>query len=153
MSHASQKPFTGKHMAAILISGFGIVMVVNFTMASLAVSGFHGTVVDNSYVASQKFNTWLEEAAKADALGWQVDAVREPSGHVRIDTSGVPQGAVIRGELRRPLGAHDRAALSFVPMGEGAYRSDQPVTAGRWTMRLLIEADGHHWASEGELGQ
>ena len=37
-----QRPFTGKHMAAILVGGFAIVIAVNFYMASLAVGGFGG---------------------------------------------------------------------------------------------------------------
>ena len=47
------KKFTGKHMATILVLGFGVVVAVNFTMASLATNGFSGVVVENSYVASQ----------------------------------------------------------------------------------------------------
>ena len=39
-----QRPFTGKHMAAILVGGFAIVIAVNFYMASLAVGGFGGVV-------------------------------------------------------------------------------------------------------------
>ena len=40
--------FTGKHMAAVFIGGFGVVIAVNLVMASYAVGCFHGTVVDNS---------------------------------------------------------------------------------------------------------
>ncbi|MEO1221410.1 MAG: FixH family protein [Pseudomonadota bacterium] len=40
-SNAKRKPFTGKHMAAILVAGFGVVVAVNFTMASYAVGGCH----------------------------------------------------------------------------------------------------------------
>jgi nitrogen fixation protein FixH len=51
--------FTGRHMTGILVAFFGVVMTVNFTMAYVAISGFGGTVVDNSYVASQNYNRWL----------------------------------------------------------------------------------------------
>ena len=50
---------TGRHVAAIFIGFFAIVIAVNMLMASYAIGGFGGTVVDNSYVASQKFNGWL----------------------------------------------------------------------------------------------
>ena len=42
--------FTGRHMAAILVTGFGVVIAVNVLMASLAVGTFGGVVVDNQYV-------------------------------------------------------------------------------------------------------
>ena len=54
------RPFTGYHMTAILVAFFGVVIVVNFVMARYAVATFGGTVVDNSYVASQEFNGWLK---------------------------------------------------------------------------------------------
>jgi nitrogen fixation protein FixH len=59
MTDMTRKPFTGYHMAAILIGFFGIVIAVNIYMAKVAVGTFGGTVVDNSYVASQNYNEWL----------------------------------------------------------------------------------------------
>ena len=52
--------FTGRHMAMILVTFFGIVIAVNITMARYASSTFGGLVVDNIYVASLNFNGWLE---------------------------------------------------------------------------------------------
>src|SRR3546814_19411645 len=60
----ARRPFTGRHAAMILIAFFGVVISVNIVMASFALSTFGGTVVDNSYVASQHSNEWL---ATADA--------------------------------------------------------------------------------------
>lgn len=94
--------FTGKHMLAVMVVGFGIVVAVNFYMASLAIGGFHGTVVDNSYVASQKFNDWMHEAEADKALGWQVTSERAGDGFVTVATTGVPVGAELTAILRRP---------------------------------------------------
>lgn len=151
MTGKTTKPFTGKHMAAILVGGFGIVVCVNFYMASLAVSGFHGTVVDNSYVASQHFNDWLEEAEASEALGWAVETTRDAEGYVLVSTKAVPSAARVISELRRPIGPREYANLGFIPLGEGRYRSTEPVGSGRWTMRLFIEAGGQQWAQESEL--
>jgi nitrogen fixation protein FixH len=138
-------------MAFVMVGGFGIVMAVNFYMASLAVGGFHGVIVDNTYVASQKFNSWLEQAEADRALGWSVIAKRDASGHVVLTSEGVPQGAVIAAELRRPLGDRDTARLAFTGLGEGRYRSTAPVDDGRWIMRLSIAAAGQTYAEEREL--
>lgn len=151
MAKATQQRFTGRHMAAVLVGGFGIVVAVNFYMASLAAGGFHGVVVENSYVASQNFNDWLAEAEAEKALGWTAEAARDAAGYVTVRSEGVPPGAVVTASLRRPLGEHEFAELAFEPLGEGAYRSTTPVAHGRWTMRLHIEAGGHRWAQESGL--
>ena len=151
MGHKQTREFTGRQMAGVLIVGFGIVAAVNFYMASLATGGFHGIVVENSYVASQKFNTWLDEAEVARKLGWAADAVRDEDGHLVIATSGLPYGAVITADLRRPIGEREYASVDFAPLDEGRYRSTSPVDQGRWTMRLRIEAAGQQWAQESEI--
>lgn len=155
MTTKAKAPFSGKHMAAILIAGFGIVAAVNFFMASLATGGFHGVVVDNSYVASQKFNDWLEEADRARALGWDASASRTSDGYVVVSGANVPAGAVVSAELRRPLGERQYADLVLMPFtdadGTLSFRSTESIADGRWTIRLMIEANGETWAEESEL--
>ncbi|WP_298335218.1 FixH family protein [uncultured Erythrobacter sp.] len=146
-----RRPFTGKHMAAILVVGFGVVAAVNFFMASHAVGGFHGIVVENSYVASQKFNGYLEQAEASRALGWEANAARDEAGHVVLTTSDVPEGALITAKLRRPIGEQEFAELTFGLTANGQYRSSEPVTDGRWTMRLTITAGQNTWVEESEL--
>lgn len=150
-SKPTKGSFTGKHMLGVMVAGFGIVAAVNFYMASLAVGGFHGIVVENSYVASQKFNDWIDAANADEALGWEAQAVRDEEGHVLLITSGVPGGATVTAELRRPLGEHEYASLTFTQQPDGSYLSTEPVSAGRWTVRLSIKADGQDWIEESEL--
>lgn len=142
------REFTGRNMATVMVLGFGVVMAVNFFMAGLAISGFGGVTVQNSYVASQKFNGWLEEAERSRALGWDVDVARDGTGHLVLATTGVPEDAIITANLRRPLGTKETASLAFTKGADGNYRSTQPVSAGRWTMRLAIVAGEENWAEE-----
>lgn len=151
MTTKAKREFTGKHMLAIMVGGFGIVAAVNFTMASFAVGGFHGIVVENSYVASQKFNSWMDEAEQMRALGWSATASRDEAGHVIVASEGVPNGAVVTAQLRRPIGTKQFADLTFAPLGNGQFRSAEPVDAGRWTVRLSIEANGKRWVEERAL--
>ena len=74
--------FTGGHMLALMLAFFGTVVAVNFVMATLAVRTFGGTVVDNSYVASQRYNHWLDQARAQRALGWTADLSLDPDRHV-----------------------------------------------------------------------
>ncbi|MFO6445836.1 FixH family protein [Erythrobacter sp. NE805] len=143
---------TGKHMAAIFVGGFAVVIAVNLTMATMAVESFHGTVVDNSYVASQHYNGWLKQAAASKALGWQAVPHRRASdGRVVVETIAVPAGASITGTAERPLGAREATPLTFSPAGKARWVSDQPLAPGRWQLRMAIRAEGKAWAGESAL--
>ncbi|WP_394728730.1 FixH family protein [Altererythrobacter sp. GH1-8] len=142
------REFTGRDMTKVLVIGFGIVVAVNFFMASQATSGFGGVVVENSYVASQKFNGWLEEAERSRALGWQAAVTRDEAGYLLVTTQGVPAQASITAELRRPIGERETANVGLAAHDTGQYRSVEPISAGRWTARIVIEAGQDRWAEE-----
>lgn len=143
--------FTGKHMAAVFVGGFGIVIAVNLFMASHAVGSFHGTVVDNSYAASQNYNGWIAKAEASKALGWQVLPERRADGRVVLETLGLPEGAVITAAAERPLGQRETMALTFAPEGQGRWLSTETLAAGRWQLRMAIRAPGAEWAGEAEV--
>lgn len=123
--------FSGWHMAAILVAFFGVVIAVNVTMATFAVRTFGGTVVENSYVASQNYNRWLAEARKQDRLGWKIEPVLDTQRRVVVRIN-VPD-ARITGFARHPLGREADVALSFANT-----RSEQPLPPGRWAIHLLV---------------
>lgn len=148
---SKSKTFTGKHMALTFVGGFGIVIAVNLFMAYNAVGGFHGTVVENSYVASQKYNGWLAKAESSRALGWQVMADRRKDGRVVLETLAVPAGAIIAVEAERPLGTRETTRLTFTPEGQGRWLSNEALADGRWQLRLAITAAGQEWAGESAL--
>ena len=144
-------PLTGRRMASIFVGGFAIVIAVNMLMASIAVGSFHGTVVDNSYVASQNYNGWLRQAAASKALGWQAVPHRRADGRVVIETLAVPTGARITGTAEHPLGLRADTPLTFAPLGKGSWVSVQTLAAGRWQIRLAIRAGEEAWAAEAEI--
>ncbi|MBX7458240.1 FixH family protein [Qipengyuania sp. 1NDH17] len=146
-----RREFTGKHMAMIMIAGFGIVIAVNFYMASLAIGGFGGVVVENSYVASQKYNGWLEEARAGEQLGYEATALRGHDDRLVVTTRGVPRYALLSAELRRPLGQPEDMALQFEQTGADTYASTDDLPAGRWIARISIETDGSRWVDEVEV--
>lgn len=146
-------PFTGRHIAAILVAFFGVVIAVNVAMARYAVGTFGGVVVENSYVASQEFNGWLDEAAREKALGWGAEVKRQSDGTVVVAITGAPpQGLVLSGDAWHPLGQQPDRELAFRPLGEGRFVSSAALPAGRWTLRLEARtADGKRWRSEQPL--
>lgn len=141
MSIAKPRIFTGWHMTTILVSFFAVVMAVNFTMARMAISTFGGTVVDNSYVASQNYNIWLNAADRQDRLGWQVVARLDSERHilVSVEKNGAAlDGIRASGDALHPLGRKEDQALSFVTVGDGELRSKEALPQGRWNVRLAL---------------
>lgn len=146
-----RREFTGWHMLAVLVGGFGVVIAVNLYMASVAIGSFSGVVVPNSYVASQNYNRWLAEARAQQALGWQAQLQRLDDGRLEVLTRSVPADAHIEAEARRALGDADWQQIVFEPASEGRWVSLSPIGAGRWKVRLFLQHEGEEWASEEDL--
>jgi nitrogen fixation protein FixH len=142
------KPMTGYHMLMILVGFFAVVFVVNFYMAYLAVSTFTGTVVDNSYVASQRFNGWLVEARTEKALGWQAAVSLDVSRHliVRVNNKAGHPLAPLDGSgfAGRALVNEKPSVIHFVPVGAGQLQSVSPLPPGRWLLKLEMVSGTHH---------
>ena len=140
-SKRAPKAFTGRHMAAILIGFFAVVIVVNLVMARFALSTFGGTVVDNSYVASQHYNEWLQRAEAQDRLGWDM-AVRVGTDRhavLSVRKGGAPlTGLTVAATLAHPLGRAAPRAIVFAADADGALRSVEPLPPGRWRLDLSI---------------
>ncbi len=146
------KSFTGKHMAVVLGAFFGVVITVNLAMARLASGTFGGVVVENSYVATQHFNRWLDEAEAQKALGWKVGVRRRADGRVALSLTGIPQGPVtVRALARHPLGRMPDQPLTFARQADDSWLSAAPLPAGRWRLRLDVEAGGQGWRHEEDV--
>jgi nitrogen fixation protein FixH len=144
-------PFTGRHMTAILVGFFGVVIAVNLLMARFATSTFGGIVVENSYVASQEFNGWLDDARQQRALGWDAVTTWRPDNRLAVQLSGVPEGASVAAIAHHPLGRLPDRELAFAPNGEHRFLSTGTLPAGRWLLRLEVTAGNQTWRRQEEL--
>lgn len=134
--------FTGRHMAIVLTSFFGTVIAVNITMATLASRTFGGTVVDNSYVASQHFNTWLARARTQDMLGWHMAITQDAGRRTLVAVSagsGPLSGATVTATARHPLGRMADIELGFSEISPGEYRAKAALPAGRWYVAATVK--------------
>ena len=127
--------FSGWHMTAVLVAFFGVVIAVNVTMATFAVRTFGGTVVDNSYVASQEYNGWLAAARRQQQLGWTITPKLDAERRVEVLSS--VEGTEVSGFARHPLGRAADVPLTFVN-----HRSVQALPPGRWAVHLLVRRNG-----------
>jgi nitrogen fixation protein FixH len=135
----SSGKFTGRHAAMVIVAFFAVVIVVNVMMAKLAIATFGGTVVDNSYVASQHFNAWLDSSAADRALGWKVELARGPDKSLEarlVDATGAPH-------------ARPPQDLVLAEIAPGTYRVE--LASGRWRVWLKADARGHAWHALGDV--
>ena len=144
-TRTAPRPFTGWHMTGILVGFFAIVMAVNFAMARFALSSFGGTVVDNSYVASQHFNELLAKAEAQDRLGWQPSVWLDRTRHVRVtlahDQAKLPIESATA-MIHHPLGRLPSQALVMVGDGQGGMISTRMLPQGRWRIELAVAHGG-----------
>lgn len=146
------RPFTGRHLACIVVAFFAVVIAVNMLMATLAGRSFGGLVVANSYVASQRFNGWLDEADAQRRMGWRAEAARGACGELRNgegcvtvtlhDGSSVLDAGSVTAVAIHPLGRLPETTLTFRPLGSGRYGAIEDLPAGRWKLHLRVEAGG-----------
>ena len=129
------KPFTGRHMALVMIGFFGVVVSVNMLLANLVVATFSGKLVENSYVASQGFNRLLGAAAADKALGWRMALGRGKPGTVRVCWPQFPVKACVRAPAIQSDAQTPRDKLGHHFMHFASHR-------GVLHHRLRHEADG-----------
>ena len=132
--------FTGWHMLGVMLAMFGTIIAANFVMARSAITTFGGTVVDNSYVATAKYNGWLAEARAQELLGWKIATTIDDAKRVQVTVSS-PAGRVdgsVRAVARHPLGRAADQQLAFTRGENGTYRSTTPLPRGRWLLNVVV---------------
>jgi nitrogen fixation protein FixH len=134
--------FTGWHMLAIMLSFFGVIFAVNFTMAYFASSSWSGLVDKDTYVASQKFN---ERAAAMRAIAETgvkgVLTVNSPNVHYALAIPG--EGPVVADDVtanfRRPVGEHQDFSMALTPIGPGEFTATHDIPAGQWIVEIIAK--------------
>ena len=143
-----QTGFTGRHMLAIMIAFFTVVIAVNVTMATVAGTSWTGFVVRNSYVASQEFNGKVAAARAQDRLGWTASlTVQDGVSRLAVaDRQGQPvMLASASLVLRSP--ASDRLDRTItLDRAGGAFTAPLDVGDGQWVVEIDAQAaDGALW--------
>lgn len=142
MCAATPKPFTGRHMLLISLGFFAVVLAANLTMAISSARTWTGLVVENSYVASQQFQSVHDAINRQVAAGWKLD-LRYDDGMVvfaALDGAGVP--LVLSGVsafVRRPVGGHDDTSVPL-QLQDGRYVAAISLPAGVWDITVTTEA-------------
>lgn len=142
-SRAPERPFTGRKMLMIMVAFFGVIIAVNVTMLSLALSSFGGLVTPNSYVASQHFETDRAAARAQPIAGWRISVVSAPDQPLRLAVlagDAPVSGLRLSALAQRPTHGRADQSLHFTEAA-GAYAADVALAAGLWDLTLST-ADG-----------
>lgn len=134
--------FRGRHMLAIMLAFFGVIVAVNVTMAVLANTSWTGFVVKNSHVAGREFNRKAEEGRRQAALGWTA-RLTISEGMVRYalaDAGGAPvRPAGGTATFRRPVSDAEDTVVTLAPR-DGVLEGAVVVGDGAWIVELLVDA-------------
>lgn len=153
------KKLTGRSVIVWLTVGFGIMFAANFALIYYALSTLHGEEVENSYDASQLYNSRLAAARAQEQLGWTVNVTtRQENGGVRVvadfrDRDGaVVAGLEVHARFVHPFdrGADRDAVLAS---DGGDYEGFAPrLKGGRWTLDVEARLAGERkFFSENKL--
>lgn len=147
-SSQQSREFTGRHLLAIMLGFFGVIIAVNVTMAVVAGTSWTGFVVQNSYVASQEFNEKAAEARAQAALGW-ISHLEIADGVIRYaldDEAGKPVHIEsVSVNLRRPAYESEDAKVPLAALpGSNRFAADFAVRDGIWIVEVLAEAGLEH---------
>jgi len=132
--------FTGWHMLAMTSAFFAVIIAVNVTMAWYASSSWSGLVADDTYVASQQFNS---KAAAMRAL-----AASGIAGHLTLRGDGIyyeihnrdGSPAVVdsvTASFRRPVGDREDFQVTLNKLSEGRFEAAHKVKTGDWIVELI----------------
>lgn len=145
--HEGERRFTGKHMLAIMVAFFSVIIAVNLTMAFFARSSWTGFVVENTYVASQQFNRKAAEGRAQATLGWKPD-LTIADGQIRyrlIDGGGEAVAASeVTAHFRRPVSDAQDRELALAIQPDGAFSAPVDLDDGAWIVEIYSEAGIGH---------
>lgn len=134
-----QGEFTGRHMLYIMIGFFGVIIAVNLVMLTVATRSWTGLVVENSYVASQKFNDVLAAAEAQEKLGWTSSVTvtaRDATVRITGAESAPVTGLAVRLALARPVHEAEDTTLELLERSPGEYSAEANIATGAWDAEL-----------------
>jgi nitrogen fixation protein FixH len=153
MSEASKlkqpRVFTGRHMLAIMVAFFGVVIAVNIMLAVMASRSNTGLVVEDSYKAGLTYDRDMAKA-KANAeldihpkLYLSSDVLRvalSNSNGAPVDVSGIAL------TLGHPVSAGTDEVMNFKYESKGVFIARVKLTEGVWEGELIVTLpSGEAW--------
>jgi nitrogen fixation protein FixH len=135
LTTASEWRVTGRFIFVLLVAFFGVIIAVNITLAVFASRTWTGLVVENGYVASQHFNSELEQLRRQAKLGW-TQHVEVKDGKLIVEFArpdGSPVSRLgVKAEVMRPVDDREDATLDLIETHPGHSETPEKLGIGRW---------------------
>lgn len=150
MTSDTMKPareLKGKHVLAIFIAFFGVVIAVNMVMFRAATSTFGGVETDSAYKVGLAYNSELDAARKQAALGWNVSA-RVDGERVIVDVHDRDGQIVpaLDGDVLLAWPADRRldrkGTLNALNAGRYEAQLDKALPPGQWDVIVTLHKNG-----------
>ena len=146
MSQALTRKIDGRHVLAMFIAFFAVMMAANGVFVYFALSTFGGLQTEDAYRKGLGYNATLGEATAQASLGWQpalsLDAATGTLTLKVADTAGKPvTGLKVTGMLMRPVtNTSDRRLDSFEEQAGGVYVEHiDGLEPGTWVADLVMQ--------------
>lgn len=140
------REITGRMVLTGMLAFFGVVIVANGIMATLAVSTFGGVETRNAYQAGLSFKNEIAAARAQETRHWTVETQLASSGReftIEIaprDADGRPlAGYEVSVLLAHPASRRQDRRLSLTEAAPGRYRGVSDSPAGQWDLVIDIE--------------
>lgn len=143
------RELTGRHVLAMVLAFFGVMIIANAAFVIVAVKSFPGESEKKSYLQGLQYNNVLAKRATQAALGWRAEISRIETTvnggllEVRFFNARDAKlsGLTIKGEMRRPADDDADRALLFHETAPGVYQAaTAPLAAGAWDVSGTAES-------------
>lgn len=134
------KEITGRHVLALMLGFFGIIIATDAYLVYKAVSTFGGIETKDAYRKGLTYNERIAEERAQEARGWTKDA-RLENGELRItvrdkDQKGV-EGLQITAQFGRPATNSEDRTLQLTQIGSGEYMATVgDIAPGNWVASM-----------------
>ncbi|MEM8951904.1 MAG: FixH family protein [Pseudomonadota bacterium] len=145
---------SGRWIPWVFVGLFGIVLIANGTMITVAISTFTGMETTSPYKKGLSYNKRLDAAAAQEKLGWTASLDAEAGEDEMMivtfaleDRDGMPVAAAdITATIDRPLQDGLDQTVIFEETASGRYTAtvDLPLK-GQWEVALSAEARGSRY--------
>jgi nitrogen fixation protein FixH len=130
-------------MLVVLIGFFAAVLAANLTLVYFARHSWTGLVVQNSYVASQKFNENTVAMAKAAQIEVRIDVTKAQLQITLRGRSGqMVDARAVALKLGRPSHEGEDRTIFLAAQGEGVFSAPQTLSHGQWSGTVSADVPG-----------
>lgn len=143
------RPLTGRTVLLIILSFFGVILGVNFFMATYAAKTYSGVDANDAYDSGLAYNQEIAAAKAQAVLGWTVDLNRaNDAGRTQLtvnvkDKDGNPVGGLdAMVNFYFPATRKFDRTVPATPIAEGVYSGSADLRPGRWEVEISLNRGG-----------